>query len=225
MGEGERARPVPLPDADGRDAVVTRLIGTATEALGAAGASVLLVEDGTCTVAAATAAGLLDLEATQCACGRGPGVQALRRGEAVVAADVRGRRGEWPEYADAAVGQGFSAVAAIPMRWGEAVLGVLGVFAARAWTASEVAVGASLAGMAAGHLLTADRLRHQERVTAQLRHALSSRIVVEQAKGVLAGTRRITPEAAYELIRAHARRRRIGVHEVARAIVEHGLRP
>ncbi|MGF6888215.1 AmiR/NasT family two-component response regulator [Nocardia sp. GAS34] len=58
----------------------------------------------------------------------------------------------------------------------------------------------------------------------RLQHALSSRIVVEQAKGVVAGARRITPEAAYTLIRGHARQRRIGVHEVAWAIVELGLR-
>ncbi len=220
------ARLVLLPDAYGRSGVLLQLMNTATETLGLAGAAVTLVEDGHCEVAGATLDALCEIEAAQCDCRCGPGLEALRRGESVAIADVRDYRTEWPEYTSVAVRHGVSAVAQIPMQLGDTRVGALGLFAPRPrqWSAAELSVGALLAGMAAGHLLTAEKLQRQQQLTDQLQHALSSRIVVEQAKGVIAGAHRITPEAAYELIRGHARRRRVGVHEVARAIVELGLR-
>ncbi|MBF6328161.1 GAF and ANTAR domain-containing protein [Nocardia transvalensis] len=220
------ARLVLLPDAYGTAGVLLQLMGTATEVLELTGAAVTLVEDGQCEVAGATPDVLREVEAAQRDCARGPGMEALRSGESVAVADVRRHWNEWPEYTDAAVRHGVSAVAEIPMQLGQTQVGALGLFAPapREWTAVELSVGALLAGMAAGHLLTADKLRRQQRLTDQLQHALTSRIVVEQAKGVIAGARRITPEAAFELIRGHARRRRVNVHEVARAIVELGLR-
>ncbi|MCM6775320.1 GAF and ANTAR domain-containing protein [Nocardia sp. CDC159] len=220
------ARLVLLPDAYGRSGVLLQLMGTATEVLGLSGAAVTLIEDGHCEVAGATPDGFREVEAAQRDCERGPGMEALRRGESVAVEDVREHRGRWPEYATAAARHGISAVAEIPMQLGDIQVGALGLFAPRPrhWTEGELSVGRLLAGMAAGHLLTADKLQRQQRLTDQLQHALTSRIVVEQAKGVIAGAQRITPEAAYELIRGHARRRRVGVHEVARAIVELGLR-
>ncbi|MFI5783472.1 GAF and ANTAR domain-containing protein [Nocardia sp. NPDC051570] len=220
------ARLVLLPDAHARADVLRQLMGTATEVLGLAGAAVTLVEDGRCEVAGATPEGLREVEAAQRDCDRGPGVEALRRGESVAVADLRAHCHEWPEYTSIAVRHGISAVAQIPMRLDDTHVGALGLFASRPrqWTAADLSVGAALAGMAAGHLLTADKLQRQQRLTDQLQHALSSRIVVEQAKGLVAGAHHIAPEAAFELIRGHARRRRVGVHEVARAIVELGLR-
>jgi hypothetical protein len=214
------------PEAEDRAGLLQQLIGTATELLALAGAAVTLVMDGRREVAGATPGELRDVEVVQQDCERGPGVDALRNGEAVAVPDVRLHRSRWPEYAGAAVRYGLPAMVAIPMQLGSARVGALGLYASapRAWTGADLSVGALLAGMAAGHLVTADRLRHQRQLTDQLQHALTSRIVVEQAKGVIAGTRRTTPEAAYELIRGHARRNRVSVHEVARAIVALGLR-
>jgi hypothetical protein len=57
-----------------------------------------------------------------------------------------------------------------------------------------------------------------ERV-AQLQHALSSRIVVEQAKGVLAERYSLTPAEAYELIRLAARSNGIKVHTLSNRVL------
>jgi GAF domain-containing protein len=207
--------------------VLVQLMNTATEVLDVAGAAVTLVEDGHCEVAAATLDLLAEVEGAQRDYARGPGVDALRLGESVAVPDVRVHWVRWPEYITVALRHGVYAVAQIPMRLGGEQVGALGLFTQRPreWSGEDLSMAALLAGMAAGHLLTADALRAQRQRAEQLQHALSSRIVVEQAKGVLAGARQITPDAAYQLIRGHARRRRIGVHEVARAIVELGLRP
>ncbi|WP_024805126.1 GAF and ANTAR domain-containing protein [Nocardia sp. BMG51109] len=215
-----------LPDAPDRSGAVRQLIATAIDVLALCGAAVTLIDEDGGSVAGAVPDELAHVEAAQQDCARGPGVDALRRGEPVAVADMHRHGGQWPEYASAAVRHGVPAVVAIPVQLDSARLGVLSLYDSvpRDWTAEELSVGTLLAGLAAGHLLTADRLRRQQRLTDQLQHALTSRIVVEQAKGVIAGARRVTPDAAYDLIRTHARRRRVGVHEVARAIVELGLR-
>ncbi|RDI51030.1 GAF and ANTAR domain-containing protein [Nocardia mexicana] len=217
---------VVLPDTPDRSGALLELMATATDVLDLAGAAVTLMAGGRCEVAGAIPNGLSEVEVVQQDCDRGPGVEAMRDGDPVAVSDVRRYRSRWPEYTSAAVQHGMSAMVEIPLQLGTARLGALGLysFTFREWTAEDLSVGTLLAGLAAGHVLTTDRLRRQQRLTDQLQHALASRIVVEQAKGVIAGARRIAPDAAYEVIRTHARRHRVSVHEVARAIVELGLR-
>jgi ANTAR domain/PAS fold len=73
--------------------------------------------------------------------------------------------------------------------------------------------------------LTREALGHQQaRTTAeQLQHALTSRIVIEQAKGVIAAREGISIDQAFDRLRRHARRHNANIHEVARAVVELGL--
>jgi AmiR/NasT family two-component response regulator len=59
-----------------------------------------------------------------------------------------------------------------------------------------------------------------EERAAQLQHALDSRIIIEQAKGVLAQQHRVTPEAAWEALRTYARSHRLRVHEVSKRVVD-----
>ena len=67
-------------------------------------------------------------------------------------------------------------------------------------------------------LLAVTGVAHERQ--AQLQHALDSRIVIEQAKGILSERRGITIEEAFELLRGTARSNRIKVHDLARALVE-----
>ena len=55
---------------------------------------------------------------------------------------------------------------------------------------------------------------------AQLERALKTRIVVEQAKGVLTERFRVRPDEAYEVLRGTARFRQLKVHDLASAVVE-----
>jgi len=63
-----------------------------------------------------------------------------------------------------------------------------------------------------------ERLRLLERENEQLRQALASRIVIEQAKGVLAERFRIDPETAFEVLRGAARSHRVRIHDLAAAV-------
>ncbi|MBT2899992.1 ANTAR domain-containing protein [Streptomyces sp. McG3] len=57
----------------------------------------------------------------------------------------------------------------------------------------------------------------------QLQRALSRRIVIEQAKGVLAERWSVTPDAAYEALRTYARARRVRISDCARHIIDQTL--
>lgn len=64
----------------------------------------------------------------------------------------------------------------------------------------------------------------QARTTAeQLEHALTSRIQIEQAKGMIAVREAINVDEAFAWLRKHSRCHNAPIHEVARAVVERGL--
>ncbi len=63
-------------------------------------------------------------------------------------------------------------------------------------------------------------LEEAEDRAAQLDAALRSRVVIEQAKGHLAATAGVSPDDAFELLRGHARRNQLSLHDVARGLLE-----
>jgi GAF domain-containing protein len=107
-------------------------------------------------------------------------------------------------------GTGFRAVHAVPMSLHSDVVGGLLLFSHRAGTLSEAdRRTVRLLATAAATGLVHRRAFHQlETVNGQLRQALTSRIAIEQAKGFLAARRDVTPGAAFDLLRVHARRTR-----------------
>ncbi|WP_330254617.1 GAF and ANTAR domain-containing protein [Nocardia sp. NBC_00565] len=221
-----------LPVLGNTSEMVRQLMHSAITALDLAGCTVMLMPDETLTpdeqsrFAAADPEEFVDIELCQHSSARGPSMDVFRTGEPIAVDEIGRRRDRWPEFSAEAVRHGVSSLAEIPMRVGSTTVGALGLYgpAPRAWTDSDLSVGGLLASMATGHILNAHVLRRQQRVTEQLQHALDARIVVEQAKGVIANARRTTPEAAYELIRQHARKNRVAVQAVAKGVVELGLR-
>ena len=65
------------------------------------------------------------------------------------------------------------------------------------------------------------RLAAAEGLNAQLERALESRVVIEQAKGILAERHGVPIDRAFELMRSFARRDRRRLDDVARGVVEH----
>ena len=77
--------------------------------------------------------------------------------------------------------------------------------------------------MATSYVVNASKLRQQEQLTEQLQHALESRVVIEQAKGITAQQNSVTIDQAYQLMRGHARNNNASLRLVAEAIVAVGL--
>jgi hypothetical protein len=157
----------------------------------------------------------------------GPCATAIRAGEVVTVGDLSAAWPRWPRFTVAALDAGVLAVAAFPLARGGGRLAVLGLYSARtrAWAPEEVAGGQALAAMTAACVGTSARMHERVDAVAGLQQALDSRVVIEQAKGMLAAVEGIPLSDAFERMRQHARRRRIPIRNVAGAVVTLGFRP
>ena len=152
----------------------------------------------------------------------GPCVDAFHSGRPVVDVDVAAAAGRWPLFAPRAAALGFHSVHAFPMRLRTEVIGALNVFGTRpggGLTEPEMLIMQALADAATIGLLHERAIRRGAILVEQLQHALDSRIVIEQAKGVVAQLRGISVDEAFRMIRAYARGHNRQLAEVAHAIV------
>ncbi|MEY9904617.1 transcriptional regulator with GAF, ATPase, and Fis domain [Catenulispora sp. MAP12-49] len=152
----------------------------------------------------------------------GPCIDCCRSGSPVVNADLAANAQRWPRFAEAARDSGFVAVHALPLRLRETVIGALNLFSAqsRVLTEDDIRAGQALADVATIGILAQRGLHQAELLAAQLQSALNSRIVIEQAKGVLAERRQISVDEAFTLLRDHARQHNVRLSDVARDVAE-----
>jgi len=122
----------------------------------------------------------------------GPCLDPFRTGTRVSLADLSTADERWPRFAEAAADAGFAAVDALPMRLRKELIGALNLFRTEAGDldATALRTAQALVDVATIGLLQERSLRHQEIPTVQLQTALNSRVVIEQAKGLVAGTPR-----------------------------------
>jgi GAF domain-containing protein len=192
------------------------------ELLGAREAGVVLVDGRGVLRSVASShesAHLLDLFELQNQ--EGPCLDCFRTGEQVRNHSLASPDDRWPRFAAEARRLGFTTVHALPMRLRGQVIGAVNVFATdeRVLTSSEVDVGQALADVATVGLLQERSLREARLLNEQLQGALNSRIVIEQAKGMLAERRNVEMHAAFDVLRTHARSTNQKLGDVAHALV------
>ena len=195
---------------------------SAVRVLDASGAGVSVVDgDGCLKFVMATNAAVVAIECAQEAFQEGPSVDAFTSGEVVTVAEIS-ELDRWPAYRQAAADGGFVAVVGIPLGSSGDQLGSLNVYDTRPrhWSGTELETARVLADIATGYILRAGKLAEVRRLSEQLQDALDSRIVIEQAKGMLARDHGISVDAAFDLLRGHARRNRVPLRGVATAVVE-----
>jgi transcriptional regulator with GAF, ATPase, and Fis domain len=161
------------------------------------------------------------LELFQLQTDQGPCVDCFRSGQPVSVADLAAAT-RWPHFASAATEVGFAAVHALPMRLRTEVIGALNLFDSEPGALDEGAlrIGQALADVATIGLLQQRAIRHRDALTEQLQHALTSQILIEQAKGVLAERLELDVGAAFALLRTTARSQRRRLSELAQAVVD-----
>jgi len=193
--------------------------------LGAKGAGVVLVRQGRSSTVITQVDAVADFARVVGALQTGPCADAMRYRRSVVVGDLADGNfvQRWPAYvAQAKLGE-IRAVAAVPMLGGEEALGVLGLYdgTRHSWTDEDLRVARIMANFASCYVVHASELE----TNAQLRTALTSRIVIEQAKGVLAEARGISVDEAFQVLRKHSRDHNARIHDVAAAVVNLHLRP
>ena len=160
------------------------------------------------------------LELLQLETGEGPCLEAARTGTAVSVPDIELSEARWPHFARAAVDVGYSAVHSIPLRVQGSVIGSLNLFrcAAGPFDLDDVAAARALADIATITITRQRTLDDAATTQAQLQAALDSRVAVEQAKGWIASRNRVDADAAFALLRDHARANGLPLAEVALAV-------
>jgi len=150
----------------------------------------------------------------------GPCLDASRGNEVVVIDDMS-TEGRWPDYCPLAFDVGASSSLSVPLPVQEQVLGALNIYSTvpRAFDARSVEVGTTFAAHAAIAVANADLYASTAERAEQLQAAMSSRAVIEQAKGVLMGQRRCTPSEAFDLLIVASQRENVKLRIVAERIV------
>jgi GAF domain-containing protein len=202
------------------------LCGTVADVLSVSGACVTSAEGAALAASPDQPTAVAELDTLQHALGSGPGLSSISTGRLVRVDDTRAD-GRWPAFLEAVTVAGFRAVLVVPLARPHAVEATLSVYSSgvRTWSSDDQSAVMVLCAFATASLSGSEQLREQTRVVGQLQHALDSRVLVEQAKGVLAALERIRLDEAFERMRGHARRRGIPVREVAAAVVHLGFRP
>src|ERR1700688_237253 len=155
----------------------------------------------------------------------GPCFECQRRGEQILNEPLDSSDDRWPRFGPMAREAGFQMVHALPLRLRRDVIGAMNVFDTEpnVMTSQLVNLSQALADAATIAILQERTVRHQVDLAAQLQGALNSRIVIEQAKGIVAEHQRVTMEDAFAMLRGYARSNRIALSDVARAVIERSL--
>jgi len=151
----------------------------------------------------------------------GPGLDCFRTGVLVPAADLADRRARWPLFTDEALGSGFGAVYGLPMRLRRQTIGALNLFQreANVVTGATLGLAQALANAATIAILQQRALAERGEITEQLQQALNSRVLIEQATGLLAGREKLELSAAFVLMRRYSRGTGERLVDVARAVI------
>ena len=207
--------------------VANSIVTHAPRILAIAGSGLSLASGPQLRFAAASDEVMARVERSQAELQQGPCIDAHRNGTPMLVANLHSFLGRWPRFARLAISCDVVAAAGIPLRLSGSRLGAFNLYATapRTWSEADVQIASVLADLASALLLNALARDGARRTIGQLREALDSRIVIEQAKGVLAAERGIPVDSAFELLRAHARRHHAALRSVADAVVRLGLRP
>ncbi len=203
--------------------LLDRLAGHSVELLAADSAGILLGDsDATLRVVASTDERTEWMELLQLQADEGPCLDCYRTSAPVSVVDLAGAASRWPRFVAALARRGdYGAVHALPLRLRGEAIGSLNLFHQRpgALAEDDLALGQALADVATIGILSERAIRRGEVVNEQLQAALNSRIVIEQAKGVLAERGELSMDAAFDRLRRYARRNNLRLSEVAREVV------
>jgi GAF domain-containing protein len=168
---------------------------------GMAGASVTLVESDRAYTAAFTGQLALDLDETQYQDGFGPCLAAAQSAGTVTVPDMAAET-RWPAFARQALAAGVHSSLSVALPLQEAVLGALNIYATQpcAFDQDAVELARTFAGYAAVAIANARLYQNTAALAEDMRRAMETRAVIEQAKGILVAQRHCTPEQAFELL-------------------------
>ncbi|MCP2637856.1 GAF and ANTAR domain-containing protein [Microbacterium sp. HD4P20] len=166
------------------------------------------------------------VEVMQVGAQAGPCIESYRTGSRVSLPNVEEAPEMWSEFRRTAVENGFAAVEAIPMRLRDVTIGTLNLLRSTPGSPpdDDVATARAFADVATIGILHERTLSESEVLSTQLQTALNTRVIIEQAKGVVSFTAGVPVDAAFALIRTYARHRGLRLGAVAAQLVSREIR-
>jgi transcriptional regulator with GAF, ATPase, and Fis domain len=202
--------------------LLTVLVERTVDLLGVTASGLLLADgQGQMRLAASSSESARLLELYQIQNDEGPCLECYRSGQPVSSGSIQEAKARWPRFAEAASRSEFIGVLALPLRLRGHVIGALNLFDANGVLSDPTTypVAQAMADVATIAILQERLGKQQEVLNEQLQSALTSRVVIEQAKGVLATRMDIEMDEAFERLRKRSRDDRRRLVEVAEEVV------
>jgi GAF domain-containing protein len=202
--------------------LLIRLADRCVEVLDVDAAGIMLAApDGPLRVMASSSEEMRVLELFEVQAQEGPCLDCHGTGLPVVNQDLAADDGRWPRFAAEAVAAGFQSAHALPMRLRGTVIGALNLFRSRPGEmgAADIDVAQAFADAATIAILQHRAAHEAQVVNEQLTHALNSRVVIEQAKGMVAERLDLDMQASFAALRTHARNHNLRLADVADGVI------
>jgi GAF domain-containing protein len=203
--------------------VLTALTDRCVNVLGVSAAGVMLASpDGDLRLLASSSEAMRVLELFELQAQEGPCLDAFRTGAPVAHENLRAGSGRWPAFSAVALKAGFQSVFALPLRLRDMAIGGLNLFSVEQTPMDErdVTVARAFADLATISVLQHRVATEAHRLNEQLSDALTSRIVIEQAKSVIAERAGLDMAEAFQRVRRYARNNNLRLTDVALAAVD-----
>ena len=208
--------------------MLTRLTDRCVTVLGVSAAGVMLASpSGDLRLVASSSEAMRVLELFELQTQEGPCLDAYRTGKRVGHEDLRADDSRWPQFSMAAMDAGFQSAFALPLRLRERVVGALNLFSFERQPMEEenVLVVQAFADLAAISVVQHRAATETQMINEQLAQALTSRVLIEQAKGVIFERAGVDMAEAFQLLRRYARNNNLHLTAVAQAAIDGTLDP
>lgn len=155
----------------------------------------------------------------------GPCLDCYNSGQPVVNVDTDNAAARWPAFSAELAQAEYRSVHALPLRLRDQVIGAMNLFCKKQLTLSDddLVVGQALSDVATIGLLQERAVRQQEILSEQLQFALNSRVLIEQAKGVIAERNGVDVATAFAMMRTYSRQNQHKLSAVAQAVIDNSL--
>ena len=203
------------------ETTLQRIVDVAGQAIpGVLGVSITLQKGRDPYTAVATSAQVQRIDEREYAVDEGPCIDAMATGELHRLDDV-GSEDRWPRFTQICREEGLGSVLGVPLAVGDETLGAMNLYAVapHAFDAHATAAAELLGEQAAVTLTNTRTYDEASARIRQLQEALDSRVVIEQAKGVLMATERIDAEAAFQHLRGKSQRQNLKLRLVAEEVL------
>lgn len=193
------------------------------ELLDAAEAGIMLASpDGKMRVVASSSQRARLLELFEIQNQEGPCLECFRSGKPSIANDLESEFDRWPMFAPEATRAGYRSVHALALRCQHQVIGALNLFGTTpgAFSADDLVSAQAMADVATIGILQQRAISEARILAEQLQSALNSRVIIEQAKGVLGERAQVDVDEAFSLLRRYARNNSLRLRDVAEAFIE-----